>query len=248
MAGMIASCLHALDALGADGLPALMGALFLAGLAGGAGHCATMCGPFVLAQVARGNSLSGGRLGRLSGALLLPYHLGRGVGYATLGAVAGGSAAALAMLPGLAWVPPVLLTLAALAMLAQAAPAFAAWLPAGLAGGAFGGLPGRLATAAGPLLDQPGAGRSFLLGLLLSALPCGLLYGALAGAAASGSALAGGLAMAAFVAGTVPALVGVALLGQIFRRRAAPLLRKVAPAIYALNAVVLIGLAARMVP
>ncbi len=54
---------------------------------------------------------------------------------------------------------------------------------------------------------RPGCAAS-RSGLMLSALPCGLLYGALAGAAATGSALGGALAMAAFVTGTVPALVG----------------------------------------
>ena len=75
MADMLANCLHTLDALGPAGLPALMGALFLMGLAGGASHCAAMCGPFVLAQAAAGQGLEGGRLARLSGALLLE-HLG----------------------------------------------------------------------------------------------------------------------------------------------------------------------------
>ena len=240
MVDMLANCLHTLDALGPAGLPALMGALFLMGLAGGASHCAAMCGPFVLAQAAAGQGLEGGRLARLSGALLLPYHLGRGIGYATLGALAGGFAAAAALVPWLGWVPPVLLLLAALAMLAQAVPALARWLPHG------GFLGGAIARRIGPLLQRPGAGRSFLLGLLLSALPCGLLYGALAGAAGSGSALAGALTMAAFVAGTVPALVGLALLGRIFRRQAEPWLRRVAPWLYVFNAVVLLALAWRL--
>lgn len=237
---MFANCLHALDALGPAGLPALAGALFLMGLAGGASHCAAMCGPFVMAQVAAGGSLEGGRLARLSGALLLPYHLGRGVGYAALGAVAGGFAAAAALLPWFAWVPPLLLVLAALAMLAQALPALALRLPHG----AF--LGGMIARRVGPLLQHPSPGRSFLLGLLLSALPCGLLYGALAGAAGSGSALAGALAMAAFVAGTMPALIGLALLGRIFRRQAEPLLRRIAPWLHGFNAMVLLALAIRL--
>lgn len=237
---MLADCLHALDALGPAGLPALMGALFLMGLAGGASHCAAMCGPFVLAQVVGGQGLEGGRLARLSGALLLPYHLGRGLGYATLGALAGGFAAAAALLPWLGWVPPVLLLLAALAMLAQVMPALARWLP-------HGGFPGgAIARQVGPLLHRPGPGRSFLLGVLLSALPCGLLYGALAGAAGSGSALAGALAMAAFVAGTVPAMVGLALLGRLFRRQAEPWLRRIAPWLYGFNAMVLLALAWRL--
>jgi hypothetical protein len=237
---MLGSCLHALDALGPEGLPALSGALFLAGLAGGASHCATMCGPFVLAQIAAGGSLGGGRLARLSGALLLPYHLGRGLGYAGLGAAAGGLSAAVAHVPGLALVPAGLLGLASLAMLAQALPALGRWLPRG----GFGALP---APRLGRLLEAPGGGRSFLLGLMLSALPCGLLYAALAGAAASGSALAGAVAMLAFVLGTVPALVALALLGRLFRRRAEPLLRRAAPALYGLNAIVLMALAVRLV-
>jgi len=241
---MIASCLHALDTLGADGLPALVAALFLAGLAGGVSHCAAMCGPFVLAQIAPGESLAGGRLARLSGAMLLPYHLGRALGYALLGGVAGGFAAGLTLVPGLAWVPPVLLVLAALMMATQAMPPLAARLPAWQQWS----MPGALRRRVAPLLDRPRARHSFVLGLLLSALPCGLLYGALVGAAASGSALAGALAMAGFVAGTVPALVGVALLGRLFRRRTEPVLRRLAPVLYGVNTLVLLGLAFRMMP
>jgi sulfite exporter TauE/SafE len=85
-----------------------------------------------------------------------------------------------------------------------------------------------------------------LLGLLLSALPCGLLYAALAAAAASGSALAGALAMAAFVAGTVPALVGVGLLGKLFLRQAGAWLRPLGTALLGLNAVLLASMAARL--
>ena len=236
---MLGSCLHALDALGPDGLPALMGALFLTGLAGGASHCAAMCGPFVLAQMANGTGSGGGGLARLSGALLLPYHLGRGLGYAALGAVAGGLSAVAVQLPGLGLVPPLLLGLAGLAMLARAVPALGVRLPQGR--------PGRLVMPGlGRLLDGPGRGRALLLGLLLSALPCGLLYAALAAAAASGSALAGALAMLAFVLGTMPALVALALLGGFFRRRAEPLLRRIAPLLHGFNALVLLALAVRL--
>ena len=51
-------------------------ALFMAGLVGSAGHCAGMCGPFVLAQVGARTQLN-----RLAGSALLPYHLGRGTTY-----------------------------------------------------------------------------------------------------------------------------------------------------------------------
>jgi sulfite exporter TauE/SafE len=49
---MLADCLHDLTQLGPGGVTAMVGALFLAGLAGGVTHCAGMCAPFVLAQAA----------------------------------------------------------------------------------------------------------------------------------------------------------------------------------------------------
>ncbi len=55
--------------------------------------------------------------------------------------------------------------------------------------------------------------------MLLSGLPCGLLYAAVAAAAATGSALAGAIAMAAFAAGTIPALAVVAVAGRAALRR-----------------------------
>ncbi|MBC7801099.1 MAG: hypothetical protein H7Z10_10790, partial [Gemmatimonadaceae bacterium] len=76
---MIAQCLGGLSALAeGGGVPALMLALFVMGLAGGATHCAGLCAPFVLAQSAAvahagpGLDLGGTVLRRLSGAALLP--------------------------------------------------------------------------------------------------------------------------------------------------------------------------------
>src|SRR5918997_758736 len=108
------------------------------------------------------------------------------------------------------------------------------------------GLVGRLR----PLLLAPTGWRGpLLLGLSLSALPCGLLYGALVAAASAGSALAGALAMAAFALGTVPALVGVGLLGRFFGRRwaAAPGFRMAGAALFLLNGGVLGAVALRLV-
>ncbi|MBV1797054.1 sulfite exporter TauE/SafE family protein [Siccirubricoccus sp. G192] len=245
---MFANCLHSLAALGPGGLAALMGALFLAGLAGGATHCATMCAPFVLAQAAAGadRSAGGGVLRRLSGAALLPYHCGRMLGYAALGGLAGGAAGLVAMASGLRLVLAALLVLAAVLMLAQASHRLAAWLPRP-APRLTPRLPAVLERRLGALLAAPGGGRGVLLGLLLSALPCGLLYGALAAAAASGSALAGALAMAAFVLGTMPALMAVALLGRFFGRRQGPALRLGGAMLFAFNGVVLLSMAVRLV-
>lgn len=241
----LASCLHDLTALGPGGVPAVMGALFLAGLAGGATHCAGMCGPFVLAQAAAvaDRAAAGGMLARLSGAALVPYHLGRLLGYAALGAGAGGLAGVVAFGAGFRFVLAAMLLLAAALMFAQASTRIAALLPRLPAPR----LPGALQARLVGLLAAPTGLRGVALGLMLSALPCGLLFGALAGAAATGSALGGALAMTAFVAGTVPALVGVALLGRFFGRRAGPGIRVASAALFAINGAVLAAMAVRAV-
>lgn len=240
---MFADCLKSLTAIGPEGVPAVALALFLAGLAGGVTHCAGMCAPFVLAQAgATADRHAGqGMLARLSGAALVPYHLGRLLGYATLGAFAGGLAGLVTQLSGVRYLLAALLLAAAALMAAQAV---SRWRPATAASGQAGA---RLVGLIAPLLAAPTGWRGVGLGLALSALPCGLLYAALAGAAATGSALAGAIAMAAFVLGTVPALVGVALLGRLFLRRGGEAVRLAGAGLFALNAVVLAGMAFRLV-
>jgi hypothetical protein len=245
MAGVLNNCLHDLAALGPAGLAALMAALFAAGLAAGVTHCAGMCAPFVLAQAAANadRARAGGTLQRLAGAALLPYHLGRCLGYAVLGAAAAGVMGAVGRAAGdvrLALVA--LLLVAALMMLAQASRQVATWLPRIPAPA----LPAALARPIGGLLRAPTGWRGVALGVLLSALPCGVLYGALAGAAAAGSALGGALAMAAFAAGTAPALVGVALIGRLFGRRGGPLMRAAGAVLFGFNALVLVALSVRL--
>lgn len=237
----LADCLHALTALGAGGTAALVASLFVAGLAGGATHCAGMCGPFVIAQVTAGMAARPS-LSRLSAGALVPYHLGRAVTYTGLGAVAGLLSGAVVHGAGFRPVLAVLLALGAVLMLAQAVAQFAALLPSAPAG-----IAERVARAAAPLLADPRGARRFLLGLVLGFLPCGLVYGALAAAAASGSALGGALAMAAFAAGTVPALVGIGLAGAFFGRRFLPAARAIAAPMLVVNAAVLAVLAARAV-
>ncbi len=241
----LANCLHDLTALGPGGVPAVMAALFLAGLAGGATHCAGMCGPFVMAQAASvaDRAAGGGTFARLSGAALAPYHLGRMLGYGALGAAAGAFAGIVALGTGFRFLLAALLALAAVLMFAQASTRVAAMLPKV----PTPRLPAVLQRRFGALLAAPTGLRGVALGLMLSALPCGLLYGALAGAAATGSALGGALAMVAFVAGTVPALLGVALLGRFFARRAGPGLRAAGAALFALNGLVLAAMAVRLV-
>jgi sulfite exporter TauE/SafE len=236
----LANCLHDLTAIGPGGVPAVAAALFLAGLAGGFTHCAGMCAPFVLAQAGAGAARAGeGMLARLSGAALVPYHLGRMLGYALLGGLAGGMAGLATQISGLRWLLAALLLAAAALMAAQASARLPAhWRPAWRLG--LPALPGpgaRLGALVGGLMAEPRGWRGVGLGLALSALPCGLLYAALAGA----------IAMAAFVAGTVPALLGVALMGRLFLRDAGAGLRLAGAALFVLNSVVLAGMAWRLV-
>jgi sulfite exporter TauE/SafE len=225
--------------LDAFGLPI---ALFLGGLVGSLSHCALMCGPFVLAQVAarlESGAVAGGELVRLSGAALVPYHLGRITTYTALGGVAGALAGQVTALAGFPWLLAACLALAALAFAAQAVEGLR---HAAGGGGALGRWLGRVA---GPLMRDPRGLRGYALGLALGLLPCGLLYGALAAAAGAGSAARGALVMAAFTLGTVPALVGVGWLGAFFGRRWLPTLRLLVAPVMLLNAAVLLILAWR---
>ena len=217
----------------------LFGGLFLAGLVGSAAHCAGMCGPFVLQQAAdRAQSVPAARMSefsRISGALLLPYHLGRLTTYAAIGAGVAALTGSLSRLSWFGWLPALLLALAALLFLAVALDRL----------GLFRRLPvpavrvpwaGWVSHAATPLLRGGGAPRGYLLGLVLGFIPCGLLYGAFAAAAGSADPLAGGLALLAFGLGTMPALIGVALAGGLAWRRWQAQLSPVLPILMLANA------------
>lgn len=203
---------HSAHALGAMPLSAIgvIATLFMAGLVGSVAHCATMCGPFVLAQLpAPGGADT--RLGLVRGALI-PYHLGRATTYALLGGVAGGLGSQIAAATALRPVLAGLLLVAAALFLIQALKGFGVLrtpAAAGSLGSWSGSLIGRLAA---PLLGRAGA-NGYALGVALGFLPCGLLYGALAAAAGAGSTLGGAAAMTGFAAATVPSLVAIGCVG-----------------------------------
>ena len=224
---------------------AVWAGLLVAGAAGSVLHCAPMCGPFVLGQVAdRLAAIPAKRLSeahRLRAGLLLPYHLGRLTTYAALGALAALAGDALARLPWLGRLSGLLLLAAALLFLAQglrrAVPAIG--LPAGRGRGA----PTALRCLAACRLRRPIGG--YRLGLALGFLPCGFLYAALATAGASLSPLRGALAMLLFGLGTIPALMTVGILGHAAGQRWPQAVAKFAPAVLLLNAVLLTVLALR---
>jgi sulfite exporter TauE/SafE len=219
---------------GIDGREGLIGSLFLTGLVGSLSHCAGMCGPFVLSQVAaRMQTVPLERMSemrRLAGAALVPYHLGRATTYAALGAVAASFTGLLGGNPAFRWLAALLLVLAALALLALALPTLKRpsrgkdWWSS------------RIARLAAPLFSSPVGIRGWLLGVALGFIPCGLLYAALVAAASGGNPIAGAAGMLAFAAGTVPMLVVVAAVGHAaLAHWRGPLLR-LAPVILVLNA------------
>ncbi len=223
--------------------PGLLVSMFLAGLTGSALHCGPMCGPFVLGQVGENLArIPAARLcglTRLRGALLAPYHAGRLLTYAGLGASAasfGGFAS-----PTKSWPAMLLATAGGLCALAAAQRIWPrlARRPAPQA------LPGlsRIIVRLGQAIDRTRLSGGFLLGLLLGFLPCGLLYAALVVAAASPSALLGASAMAAFGLGTVPALIGIGLAGHAAGRGRFRLTGRAGGAILLFNAGLLWALA-----
>jgi sulfite exporter TauE/SafE len=208
---------------------AIAGTLFLTGLIGGIGHCAAMCGPFVLAQVS--GPAEGLGLRRLSGWVLLPFQLGRASTYAALGAAAGALGGSLSQAIEFRWAVAAMLATAALLLLAQGLRLLA---PATR----FGAAVARLAV---PLSRR----SSFAFGMTIGLLPCGFLYAALAAAAASGSALDGAFAMAAFAAGTSASLVGVAAAGRAAAARWRGVAARLSAPFFIANAAMMLVLAAR---
>lgn len=234
----------------AVGHAGLIAALFGAGLVGGATHCAGMCGPFVLSQVAaRQKAIPASRMRdfhRLTGAALLPYHFGRATTYAGLGVAAAFLAGSLIDLAGLKWLSAGLLLLGALFFLGYGLSRLGLRLPALRADGS-GWWSRHVGRFARPLFASPTGWRGYLLGVLLGFIPCGLLYGALTAASASGNPLAGGFAMAAFAAGTVPALFAVGAFGSLAALRWRAATARLGPALMIANAAFLTLLAWRWI-
>lgn len=206
-------------------------ALFMAGVVGSAGHCAGMCGPFVLAQVG-----ARAQLGRLAGAALLPYHLGRGTTYILFGTLLAAPIGLLSRLEQLRWIPAAMLAGAAVLFLVQA-----------LRGWNVIGAPApRFLHLARGLFARPFGIRGYALGVVLGFLPCGLLYSALGAAAATADPVAAAAGMFGFVLGTAPMLVAIGLLGYGAASHWRDLARKAMPVIAAVNAVVLLTMAWRI--
>ena len=220
----------------------------LAGLAFGllgSGHCVTMCGPLVVLANPRAAGLGThpacfrGRSARHA----LLYHCGRAATYVALGGIVGlvggrlthlGFGRALAVTAGVA-------------LVLQAAAA------AHIVTGRF--VAARLGTAVAHTLGRAGTWmRSHrvmgpvVFGALNGLLPCGLLYAALTAAGGFGTLGQSMFFMAAFAAGTTPALALMAVAGASLPARMPCLIRRATPAALAIVGLLLIARGVRPQP
>jgi sulfite exporter TauE/SafE len=208
LSALASLCGGALHASGEGG--ALIAAMLLAGAVSGGTHCALMCGPLVLAQVAA-LPPPACAWARLSAGARFPYQAGRITTYSGLGAVAGVGGREL-----IHGMREVALPLAIVILVLALMIALAAWQ------GTMSNLSRRfsqwITRNAVPLLQGRGTWRGLRLGLLMGLLPCGAIYAALSVAASTGDPFRGALLMLAFASGTLPGLVAVGTIGRALWR------------------------------
>jgi uncharacterized protein len=194
-----------------------------------------MCSTFVLAQTA---SLDGSSRWTQ---LLLPYHIGRLVTYASLGAVVGFGFHFLNGSPVFVVLRHLLLAAVAVIFLSvfaeRALARFGvslprpAWKPA-CAIGAMN----RVREVKTPL-------ARFGLGAALGFLPCPMIFAALMAVAAHADPAMGALGMAAFAAGTTPILMGLGVGGARLFKFSPRARQALGLAAFGVNGVVLLALA-----
>ncbi|PJK08923.1 hypothetical protein CO614_05890 [Lysobacteraceae bacterium NML120232] len=176
----------------------VLGSAWLTGLLGGV-HCAAMCG-----GIATGFGVSAQRRGLADAALV---NLGRVLGYAVAGVLAGGLGGGILAVARLPWLATgsrmlvgAVLILAALRLLLPARKTAFLARPGQRAWQLLQPLQRRFSPANTP-------GKRFMLGMLWGWLPCGLSTTMLTAAWLQASAFHGGMTMLAFGLGTLPLMV-----------------------------------------
>ena len=192
-------------------------------------HCIGMCGPLAMA-LPMGNRTSGRRL---YGGLL--YNTGRILTYTWLG-LALGLAGDFLVTPKIQSTLSLLFGVAILVYLVlperlkknlghpSTAPGFFIYLRKQL----------------GKMLSSPTNQSIFGIGLLNGLLPCGMIYLALTSSFLTGNILKGGLFMAAFGAGTFPAMLAAVFFGSYLNQHIRLNLRKTIPVFLACMAALLV--------
>lgn len=173
---------------------------FLFGLIGSL-HCAGMCGPIALNLPLRGRTFAE-RL--LSGIL---YNLGRTFMYGIMGAIFGYIGQGLMMLGFQRWVS---IAMGILLIISVLAP----FVFKKIHFKQFDLFTGFIRTAIQKLFTLHSYKGLFMIGMLNSLLPCGLVYMAIIGAIASGNVYYGSLYLIFFGLGTLPLMLAISLIGN----------------------------------
>lgn len=172
-------------------------------------HCIGMCGCFALMAGGSASRWSA----RMSGQAL--FTVGRLFAYISLGASAGAVGLILIQSTEATWVRQSLSIVSGILFVGIGLEIIGIWRRMGRTGGAISHV---LTAGLGPLIrhfasrQHPAA--TFAMGVFTGLLPCGLVYAFLVRAIATGGAASGLLTMLAFGLGTVPAMVGVGLVGS----------------------------------
>lgn len=198
---------------------------FLGGLTGGFTHCFAMCGSIVASEtVACGGCNSGcGKKSQISSATSLSYHLGRFTTYGALGFFAALLSKQIASLPIWHFVSAFMLLVAGAMFLLSSLP------------------------SCHHNLFKTSSKNSYIRGVLLGFMPCGLLYAALMMAATLANQLAGMFAMWLFVLGTMPALIIASVGANMLTQKWQAVMQKVGRVVMAFNGISLLVMAGRMV-
>jgi len=195
----------------------------------GSFHCVGMCGPIALALPLDRSSTTravGGALTYNTGRILTYALLGILLGLAGKSFVIAGYQRTLSLAIGF-------LLLLFLIMPQQ----FKSSVPSLRI---FQGFVTRQKIAIGKLFQRSSLQSLFLIGLLNGLLPCGFVYLGLASALTTGEALKGAAFMAAFGAGTLPAMLTLSLAGNTISLSVRNNIRKAAPFVMGLMALLFI--------
>jgi uncharacterized protein len=193
-------------------------------------HCIGMCGPIALALPVRTES----KWRRFAG--LLTYNAGRTFTYGCLGIIVGTIGTSLSWLGFLRYGSVLIGGLMLASVLWPAAVTRHMHFPA-LWTQMVSGIKQRM----GKALKRGNVSRTLVLGMLNGLIPCGLVYMALVSSVVTGSIAGGGIFMLLFGLGTIPAMAGIGLAGQLLTPALRTRFRKLTPVLIAVAGIWLIA-------
>jgi uncharacterized protein len=192
----------------------------------GSFHCIGMCGPIALTLPVQ--HLDGVR--RQMGILL--YNAGRITTYSLIGGVSGWVGRQFVLSGFQQWLSIILGVTMLLILALQYLPKRKHHLPADIYR--------HIRNILGRLLQRRQLHTLYAIGFFNGMLPCGLIYFALTGAVAAAHPIQGALFMAAFGAGTLPAMIAISWCSHLISVTLRSHLRKCVPVVVGIMAILLI--------